>query len=168
MDLSQFNKAFDEYRMPVFNFCNKLVNDRQGAEDITVSVFLKLWAYRDRVAPESLKAFLMITAKRKSLDYNKTRGLRKYHETLYSATQIEAVFDSVRIESDVMKYISSVIEALPPREREIVKLKYLDGLTNVKIAGQLGLSVQTVGNLVHSALKHLRAEIKVEVFKNLK
>ena len=52
-----------------------------------------------------------------------------------------------------------LIKNLPGKEREIVRLKFQNGLSYREIAQVTDLSISHVGVLLHNALKRLRAEM---------
>ena len=164
MNINDYNLIFAQYRMQVFNFCNKLVNDRYSAEDVTILVFLSLWKHLAEVEPDSLKAYLMITAKRKCLDHLK--ATRKYNIAKKAhGVQDEIVFNDARIEVDVMQRIIAIIDTLPPRESQVIKMKYLEGMKQGEIAHKLGINVQSVANTITNGLKKLRPKfVNVKLF----
>lgn len=49
-----------------------------------------------------------------------------------------------------------LLTLLPPNQREVVRLKFQNGLSYQEISGITGLSVGNVGFLLHTALKTLR------------
>lgn len=167
MTVNQYREVFNQYRMPVFNFCNKLIGQRQDAEDATVLTFVSLWHCIDEVSVNTVKSFLMITAKRKSLDFIKHNKLYK-NRSVEVDEDIEQVFDQERIPADVMQYILNALESLPPRECQVIKMKYLQEMRQHQIAVELGTSVQTVANSITNGLKKLRGRINLpEVLKRI-
>ena len=50
----------------------------------------------------------------------------------------------------------SLIEKLPARQREVMRLKFQADLTYKEIADTVGISISNVGFVVHTALKNLR------------
>ena len=44
----------------------------------------------------------------------------------------------------------------PPRERELIALKFHAGLDNAELAAVLGVSVSNAGTLLHRAVQQLR------------
>ena len=55
--------------------------------------------------------------------------------------------------------LSSALRTLPLRERTIVRLRFIDGLTQTEIAERVGLSQMHVSRLLRSTLETLRAEL---------
>jgi len=56
--------------------------------------------------------------------------------------------------------IQQKINDLSPRHREVLRLKFQEGLKYAEIAEVLGESVATVGWLLHEAIAMLRKEMK--------
>ncbi|MBQ7268777.1 MAG: RNA polymerase sigma-70 factor [Bacteroidales bacterium] len=61
---------------------------------------------------------------------------------------------------DVHGLVSSLLETLPQRCREIFTLSKIEGLPASKISGILGLSVSTVENHIYNAMKQLRSRLQ--------
>ena len=53
----------------------------------------------------------------------------------------------------------TALAALPPRERELIALKFHAGLDNAELAAVLGVSVSNAGTLLHRAVTKLRKAI---------
>ena len=52
-----------------------------------------------------------------------------------------------------------LLEELPPRQREVIRLKFHGGLSYRQIGEVMGLTVSHVGVLIHTALKTIRASL---------
>jgi RNA polymerase sigma-B factor len=55
--------------------------------------------------------------------------------------------------------LDHAMEALSPRDRSIVHLRFVDGLTQSEIANQLGVSQMQISRLLAGSLRRLRASI---------
>ena len=53
--------------------------------------------------------------------------------------------------------LSTLLQSLPDRERELLAMKYGAGLTNRAIGSAIGLSESNVGTILHRAVQTLRA-----------
>ena len=71
---------------------------------------------------------------------------------LYEAPGPEAVIAT----RDAARAALEALERLPPREREVVHLRYRGELTYREIAAVTGHSVNYVGVLLYTAMKRLR------------
>jgi RNA polymerase sigma-70 factor (ECF subfamily) len=52
--------------------------------------------------------------------------------------------------------LRSALEALTPRERELVALKFFAGLTNPEVARVIGISETNAGTRLHRVIQKLR------------
>ena len=63
--------------------------------------------------------------------------------------------DRVKLNSDLRKLLS-LIEELPARQREVMRLKFQADLSYKEIGEALEITISNVGFIVHSAFKKLR------------
>ena len=69
-----FQAIFDSFRMRIFYFVKKLIDDVPTAEEITSDTFVKLYRLHDKFNTyNNIQAFLFITARNASLDFLKYR-----------------------------------------------------------------------------------------------
>jgi RNA polymerase sigma-B factor len=70
--------------------------------------------------------------------------------------------DDVRIELvDVRSALSSAMDHLADRDRRIIELRFVGGLTQTQIAEQVGVSQMQVSRLLRSALAELRDSVDI-------
>ena len=55
--------------------------------------------------------------------------------------------------------LRAAVATLPPRERELIALKFHAGLDNAELAAVLGVTVSNAGTLLHRAVQKLRKAI---------
>jgi RNA polymerase sigma-70 factor (ECF subfamily) len=58
--------------------------------------------------------------------------------------------------------LAALVETLPPREQEVIRLKFQEGLRYRQIAEVMELSVGNVGYLIHTAVNRLREQMGEE------
>jgi RNA polymerase sigma factor (sigma-70 family) len=64
IDEGNFSHLFEKHYVPVVFFANRLMKNRERAEDIVCEAFISLWQKRNEFQTEkSAKAFLYITAR---------------------------------------------------------------------------------------------------------
>lgn len=146
--------AFGENAAKIYSFIYAKVGNRETAEDLTSQVFLKAarWLAEDRSA-DSIRAWLYTTARSTIVDY--------WHELSRG--------QSVPLDDDVLPLFCGtdgteevrrsreralrILDALPPREREVLRLRFLHGYTAEEIGRALGISA---GNARVLQLRALR------------
>src|SRR5690606_22883208 len=109
---------------------------------------------------QSIKAFLYLSVK------NACRNHYKHEKVVekYRARQGELIEDdlvlSKIIEAEVMESLYHAIEKLPAGCREVVNLRYFEGMSIQEVAEQLNISVNTVKTQKMRALKSLRLQLE--------
>ena len=58
--------------------------------------------------------------------------------------------------ADHLRALVDLIEGLPPRQREVMRLKFQGNLSYRDIAETLGITTSNVGFIIHSATQRLR------------
>lgn len=161
MTNEEFKYVFDTFRMLVFFYCEKRINDRMQAEDITSTVFIKLWENQQLISfknDDALKGYLLTLAKRKCIDYLITSKRRRQREELYEMSNAE--MEAIEINAEVINYIRSLIEKLFPKARAIFKMKYIEQKEVKEISKLLNVSPGTISNSLYQSLTTLRSLIK--------
>ncbi|MGQ8336914.1 RNA polymerase sigma factor [Sunxiuqinia sp. A32] len=158
-----FKILFDKYGQRLYQFSLKYLRDKEDAEDLLNEVFLKIWENRLSLKTNtSFQAYLFTIA------YNniRQRFLKKSREEKYiQIFATEYLFDSSKGEDQLdyqlfLKKLSSIVELLPSRRKEIFILSYKEELGNSEIAEKLDLSVQFVKNQLSIARKFVAAKVK--------
>ena len=54
--------------------------------------------------------------------------------------------------------LQRLVAFLPERERELIRLKYQDGLSYQEMSGVTGLSISHIGVILHKTIKALRQQ----------
>jgi RNA polymerase sigma-70 factor (ECF subfamily) len=165
--LEKEEKALEEvYAMfydPLVYFGEKLVLNRQAAEEIVVDVFIKV--FRSELAFTNmthLRTYLFEAVKNQSLNF--LRGEKRYarHLAAYQGI-IESNIENAeneQIEAAAMELIAKAVEGLPTECRRIFDLLYREHLSYQEIADRLQLKVQTVRNQNARAIAYIRKTIQ--------
>jgi RNA polymerase sigma factor (sigma-70 family) len=59
--------------------------------------------------------------------------------------------------------ITAVLEHIPPRERLILRMRFVDDLTQTEIAARTGAPLGTVKSRVRLAMAKVREQLRVDV-----
>jgi RNA polymerase sigma factor (sigma-70 family) len=154
---STFEDLYRENRDAVYGYVAGMLGDRQAAEDVTAAAFER--AYRRRhtfkARRGTRRAWLFGIARNAALDELRRR---KRQAQLATEPPDEATADPADDAERLVRRttVSAAVRELPPREREIVALKFAGGLTNSELARVLGVSESNAGTLLHRAMTKLR------------
>jgi RNA polymerase sigma-70 factor, Bacteroides expansion family 1 len=144
-------------------FAERMVTDRQAAEDIVGEAFIKLWKRRDNFATvQNIKAFLYISTRNAALNLlkqAKRESLSKKQLAYLSEEQGAFVLNDM-VRAEVLREIMQEIDKLPEQCGKVLKLGYLQGMKNQEIATMLNISVHTVKNQKARAIQLLKIRLR--------
>ena len=153
-----WNAVYADELPRVYNFFRYRVYDHQAAQDLTATTFEKAWRSRERYRRDrsGFSAWLFTIARNVAVDYYRRR--RPDVSLEVDVPSDAAPLDEAQQRRDDVQQLKRLLAPLPPRERELIALKYGAGLTNRAIARVTGLSETNVGTILHRLVQHLRTE----------
>lgn len=161
-DEAAFESIYWKYNSHVFNFINSLLYDRILSEDITQSVFMKIWEKHESIdLDKGFDAYLFTIAR--NIVYKETENRLLSESAFYALSQQqtnEDVLTEEKIDADSLRlYIDKLIEQLPLSRKEIFKLSRRDHLSNKEIAIRLSISEKTVETQLYRSLRFLKQKL---------
>lgn len=169
-DKEIFGRIFQRYNQKLYFFALGYLKSEREAEEIVQETFLKLWERRENINPElSVQAYLFKIA----FNFIRKRWLVQIKdEELKHKMAGELIDFDDKTNQDLnyhflILHINQLIEELPPRQKEIIEHRKLEGLTTKEISDKLSISVKTVEAHLTAALKFLKAKLKSENFDDL-
>jgi len=156
----RFEALYRSSRDDVYAYVATLLRDRAAAEDVTALAFERAYRRRrsfDRARGDE-RAWLFGIARNAALDELRRR---RRHAALSIDPEDPAAVPTRVAEDDAdgalrRTVVRAALDALTPRERELVALKFHAGLTNAEIARVLGVSESNAGTLLHRTIAKLR------------
>ena len=142
----------------VFNYFRYHGLEDATAEDLTALTFEKAWRKRDTYRHDlaAFSTWLLRIAHNVAMDHFRTRPREIDLEEIETrADQITP--EEILVASDEHDRLRLLLSQLPPREQELVALKYGSGLTNRAIAQLTGLTETNVGTILYRVVNLLRA-----------
>jgi len=123
----------------------------EEAEDAVAEAFARAWASWPKVRKaESPAAWVVRTAVNTNISWWRKRR----HETTTDATTEQSA-----TEIDGSTELVDAMRLLPPRQREVVVLRYLLDLDTATTAQSLGIAPGTVAAHLHHAIAALREQL---------
>ncbi|MFC3199451.1 RNA polymerase sigma factor [Parapedobacter deserti] len=146
----------------VYRFVQRLLKSTELAEEITQDLFIKLWESRHELTTiESLPAWIFRICRNRALNALKEKAARNLRETHYAETAPADVDgEQEAIYHDLHNVIAGFVDALPPKRKEIFRLKAEQGLSTEEISKHLNISPHTVKNQLSQSYSTLRRMIR--------
>jgi RNA polymerase sigma factor (sigma-70 family) len=145
----------------------KNIHDSDLVKDVIQQQFLYLWEKRHTLREaKNVRSYLIISfLRRLTSDWVKARrtvnlevAWSKKEEEGFETSWEEALIIKDDHEA-ISKNLMAVINALPARQRELILLKFYEGLSYDAITQRTGLTHRTVYNKIHEALDKIKQRL---------
>ena len=161
-----FHDLVVRYERPVFSVIVRMVRDRQRAEDLTQETFLKAYrALGDYDLSRRFSSWLFKIAHNATIDALRRRRLDLVAleepgdegvDPLDRLVDEGTILPEARAEASALGVaLERAVARLRPEYREVVLLRYSEGLAYHEIAEITGLAMGTVKTHIHRARKQL-------------
>lgn len=162
IDEESFISAYDDYADALFRYAYFRVYDRERAKELMQEAFMKTWEYlASGKKITNVRAFLYRTVHNLSVNEavrSKAYSLEEMHEVVgfdpadtSEATPEEAAEYQIALRA---------LEKLDAAERDLIVMRYVDGLPVKEIAHILRESPNTVSVRIHRALQKVRDQLQ--------
>lgn len=162
-----YREAYLYYYKRLYNYGRKFTENEQLIEDAIQEVFLHLWQKRDKIPSINNPQSYFFYAFRNTL-FQKAKQEKRKEDTA-SAQQpepefnIENILISHELEGEKRKALEEALSALPARQREIIFLRFYEGLSYDQIAEVMHITVNSTYKMVSKALTHLRQAVQLPI-----
>jgi RNA polymerase sigma-70 factor (ECF subfamily) len=159
-DSESFGRLYDIYLEPIYRYVYHHVGESKTAEDIVQDVFIKAWkAIRScRGKETTFKAWLYRIAHNHTIDYfrcHRDESRIDSYNVVDESSSPDASLDKVEEDLEVSRVFAEM-EALPESQRQVVILKFIEGLGNGEVSRIMGKSQGAIRVLQVRALAGLR------------
>jgi len=156
----QAGKLLDAlYRCRLLRFCNGYLGDREEAEDVVQEVFCRVLT--SGAVPECFRAWIYQIARNRCLDLLRIEKRRGGSEELPMDAQLAARLTGnltriVRLEQQ--RRLVHALASLPLHQQEVIRLRYIEGLSRAEIARVLEIEESVVKSRIYEGLEVLRRQ----------
>ena len=160
-----FNKHYKNYVI----YANGYLFDKAASEDVVQDVFLYLWEHAEHInINSSLQGYLYTAIRNRCLNHLKSLKLIDTNHILeFNISLItEQVFDSNSEENKeiVYKHLLDIVDTLPEKMQQVVKLKFLQNYKYAEIAQEMNISINTVKTQLKRAKTRIAELITILLF----
>lgn len=163
-DISAFEELIAEYEKKIYNYCFRMTNNREDAEDLAQEVFIKVyrglksfkgdsqfstWIYRiayntcvDKFRRKKVRVLSMTPANEEEKELDLPDG--------------EPLPEEKVLQAEKKKLIQECIESLKPEYKTVIILRDIQDHTYESIADILGIPLGTVKSHISRARAALR------------
>jgi RNA polymerase sigma-70 factor (ECF subfamily) len=168
-----WNEFVDRYLGLIYHVINHASHLRsvtlrpEDVEDLAAEVLLQIvgndYAILRQFRKESsLATYLTVIARRICVQELAKRQAAREVQPQIDGKHVEPDFEEPRaaVGLETLEEVAKLLRKLPSRERQVVRLFYLEGRTYEEISTQLEIPVNTIGPILSRARKKLREGVK--------
>ena len=166
-----FRRLFEAHFDELYRFAYRYVQSAETAKDLVHEAFLRLWRQRSQVelGGPTARSYLYTIVRYQALDHLRRRRVeerwrREYVTPLVTeqGAALAADPDQEFTARETAAAIQQAVDALPPRQRQVLLLRWQQQASYDEIAETLGISPKTVAIHIGRAIQRLR-EILAQV-----
>lgn len=153
----RLEEIFDSMGDRLFNYLAIKLNSPLDAEDVLQEVFCRLVRYSVRFRfIRNPSAYVFRAARNEALRFLRKRG--KNPETYHSAEGLAEVIQDnlIGLENEALNEVAKGLTLVPEDQREVIILKFFEGLTFKEIASVCDVSVNTAASRFRYGMQKLR------------
>ena len=159
-----YRELVTRYATPAVNFVFRFVRDRSLAEDLAQEGFLRVYQRLSTYDPErKFSSWFFQVLRNITIDHLRVNRLptASLDELAEEGNERAAVDrqgaspEEVAGQSELASAVSAALSRIRPEYREVVVLRYQEGLSHPEIAEILGMPSGTVKTYLHRARKEL-------------
>jgi RNA polymerase sigma factor (sigma-70 family) len=152
------NEVVQRFERPLLQFATRITGDPERARDVVQETFIKY--QRNGSAPDQSASatWLFTVCRNGALNVcRKEKRMIYLDEELVESRPSEQPMPFERLErKEAAGFLLQIVATLPPRQQEVLQLKFQNDLSYQQIAEITRTTANNVGVLIHTALKTLR------------
>jgi len=158
-DFAAFGDLYGVYLDRIYRYVFYQVKDKMTAEDVTEEVFLKAWkAIKScRGKERTFSSWLYRIAHNNVIDIFRSQQ-KKWTVDMETVAELNQPTVEVETKLDHQEILNSLTD-LPPNQKQVIILKFIEGLDNFEIERIIGKSQGAIRVLQTRALAKLREKL---------
>lgn len=162
----KFEALYEKYKDRMFDSINSIINDEHLSEDILQEALIKIIHNIDKINDDinsnSAKGFIMTVATNTALDFYRKNAKRRGVEIFVDEVEEKVFYDSdedLSAKLNTENRIITTIKSMKEKYRDILLLKYVQGLGNDEIAELFGITEEAVRQRISRGKKLLEKKL---------
>ncbi|MCG8305762.1 MAG: sigma-70 family RNA polymerase sigma factor [Cytophagales bacterium] len=160
------SEIFLKFNPILINYGKTIDRDLEMLEDCVQELFLCIWNTRQKLSQvNSVKYYLIVSFRRIVLKQVERRGNFKRmlnnifieYPKFESSVELNLVRDQSHME--LVKRVKLAMENLPIRQKEALKMRYIDEKKYIEIKEIMDISISNARKYVYKAIKNLRKSL---------
>jgi RNA polymerase sigma factor (sigma-70 family) len=166
-DKEALSEIFQDTYDDLYRYGHKLTFNYDIVEDAIQDLFLKLWKNRLNLKPvDNIKPYLFKSLRNHIIDsfyLIKTVPVNQDDLPAIVYSHEDFIIDS-QVTEEIRNRVIEALNQLPPKQREIIYLRYFEEIDFETIASIMDINVQSVRNTIHRGMVSMRELMLVQSF----
>ncbi len=166
-DHEAFSALYDRFSTPLYSLALKMLTNEAEAQDLLQEVFLSIWNKAGTFQPDRGSAFSWVVAQLRNRAIDRIRSRQRHGELIEAnAPDLEptgSATASSAEDCDVnerAREVRSALGQLSDEQRQVLRLAFFEGLTQVEIAQKLEEPLGTIKARAHRGMARLRTILR--------
>jgi RNA polymerase sigma factor (sigma-70 family) len=161
-DENAYTELTRRHYKSLLHYGKKFTCNIQLAEDALQDLLIHLWLYRKNLSDTpSIKSYLLKSFRHqliKAIQAQQTEtSLSDQSDLHYPEFPFEETWIQTERDHQIKSHIAHLMDQLPPRQKEVIYLRFFQALKPEEISGILEINPQSVNNILQRALAKLRS-----------
>lgn len=160
-----FSSLFKKFINPLYNYGMHFFSDSDLVKDCIQELFTSIWLKKDSLSDVVQVKFYLFKSFRNLFFAKISSGKHAVHRDFWDedlgelddSKESELIHEEETLENS--RLVQTAIQGLTRRQREAVILRFYNNLENKQVAEVMGISVESVHNLVSKAIQFLRVKL---------
>ncbi len=171
-DQAAFGALYDRLSGPLYSLVLKMLGDAPDAQDTLQEVFVQIWSRAQTYDPEKSSVFswAVLLTRSRAIDRLRARD-RRLRVVVGSTTEEARLAEATNAstagsaadtvdKNDEAAHVRSLLNNLPPEQRQAIDLAFFGHFTHPEIASRLGQPLGTIKARIRRGLLKLREQIR--------
>ena len=168
-DEQAFSILFRRYYKKLVQYGRSVTTEQELIPDCVQDVFADIWNYRHNISDSIVvKAYLLTSVRnriaKKSIESKKFARFSSQDDLFFDfdfSVEEKLILDEDSAEK--IRRLNAIINALPPKQKEAIYLRYHMGLSVEQVSSILDMNYQSTKNLLHRTILTLRREFPLSI-----
>lgn len=151
-------QAMAEFESPLIGYAASILNDNDLARDVVQDTFIRLCQQDVSKVEDNLKSWLFTVCRNRALDLlrknKRTQPMEEIQWRKVAGHGLQPDEEAEREER--LERVMKLLDRLSDKQREVILLKFQQGLSYQEIQKITGFSSGNIGFLIHTGLKRVR------------
>ena len=163
-DKMALGELFDKYYLTLLNFGLRFSDDREAVKDAIQDLFIRIFGNK-KISPDvSVRSYLLRALRNTLLNsLSKRKNAVDIDSVSFSLPEDENLFERLFPRDDeeqrMARRLIDAISHLNRNRRQVLWLRYVNGLSHQEIADIMEMNVQSSKNLLNRTIHKLRAMV---------